>query len=326
MPGSLPETCLQPVQLVRLEPVRSAEPPRNSGRAGASALMAICEALRVAMVSALALAGFDGLGGVLGPVGRQFVGRAALELGGFGREGLGVALELAVPVGLPQAAPFLLGIPGLVDFLGNLEGAEVPADVRAGRRRFRRRRAVRRARRGCPACSGEPTPITVLQQIRVGLSVTALAASMAACDGLRIMAVDVRHHVPAVGFEALRRVVGEPAFDVAVDGDAVVVPEGDQLAQAPGAGQRAGFVRDAFHQAAVAEEDIGVVIDDLVAGLVELGGQQLLGHGHADGVGDALAERAGGGLDARRCSRIPGGPASCECNWRNCFRSSIDRS
>ena len=31
---------------------------------------------------------------------------------------------------------------------------------------------------------------------------------------------------------------------------------------------------------------------------LERGGEAALGHGHADGVGDALAERAGGGLDA----------------------------
>src|SRR3972149_3685759 len=47
--------CLQQVQLVRLEPVRSAEPPRNSGSTGARALIAFCEALRVAMVSAFSL-------------------------------------------------------------------------------------------------------------------------------------------------------------------------------------------------------------------------------------------------------------------------------
>jgi hypothetical protein len=149
-----------------------------------------------------------------------------------------------------------------------------------------------------PALLGEPRPITVLQQISVGLVGDGLGGSSAAFERRRIMAVDVRHHVPAIGFEALRRVVGEPAFDMAVDGNAVVVPEGGQLAQAPGAGQRAGLVRNAFHQAAVAEENIGAVIDDLVAGAVELVGQQLLGHGHADGVGDALAQRAGGGLDA----------------------------
>ena len=46
---------------------------------------------------------------------------------------------------------------------------------------------------------------------------------------LVIVAIDVRDHVPAVGLEALRRVVGEPALDVAVDGDAVVVPEAISL-------------------------------------------------------------------------------------------------
>ena len=117
-------------------------------------------------------------------------------------------------------------------------------------------------------------------------------------DGDRVVALHVADHLPAVGFEALGGVVGEPAVDVAVDRNVVVVVEGDQLAEAPGAGERAGLVRDAFHQAAVAEEDIGVVVDDVVAGAVELGGEDLLGERHADRVGDALAERAGGGLDA----------------------------
>ena len=114
----------------------------------------------------------------------------------------------------------------------------------------------------------------------------------------RVVALHVADHLPAIGFETLGGVVGEPAVDVAVDRDVVVVVEGDELAQAPGAGERAGFVRDAFHQAAVAQEHIGVVIDDFMPGAVELGGEDLLGQRHAHGVGDALAERAGGGLDA----------------------------
>jgi len=112
------------------------------------------------------------------------------------------------------------------------------------------------------------------------------------------MAVYVGDDVPAVGLETLRGVVGEPAFDVAVDGDAVVVPERDQLAEAKGAGQRAGFVRYAFHQAAVAEENVGMVIDDFMAGLVELGGQHLFGQREADGIRNALAERAGSRFNA----------------------------
>ena len=57
---------------------------------------------------------------------------------------------------------------------------------------------------------------------------------------------------------------------------------------------------DAFHQAAVAEEDVGAVVDDVVAVAIELGGEQLLGERHADRVGEALAERAGRRLDAGR--------------------------
>ncbi|MNZ56762.1 hypothetical protein D3C78_747150 [compost metagenome] len=112
------------------------------------------------------------------------------------------------------------------------------------------------------------------------------------------MAVDVADHLPAVGLEALRCVVGEPAVDFAVDGDAVVVVEGDQLAQAQGAGQGTDFVGDAFHHAAIAEEHVGVVVDDVVAITVELRSQGLFGDGEADGVGEALTQRAGGGFHA----------------------------
>ena len=138
----------------------------------------------------------------------------------------------------------------------------------------------------------------VLQQISVGLSVTALAALIACVDRFGIVTLHIGDDVPAVGFKTFGCVVGKPAVDVAVDGDVVVVPEGDQLAQTPGTGQRAGFVRDAFHHATVAHEHISVVVDDFVAGLVEFVGQQFFRHRHTHGVGDALTQRAGGGFDA----------------------------
>ena len=52
---------------------------------------------------------------------------------------------------------------------------------------------------------------------------------------------------------------------------------------------------DAFHEAAVAGDHIGVVVDDI--GPVA-GGQHAFGERHADAVGDALSERAGRGFDA----------------------------
>ena len=69
------------------------------------------------------------------------------------------------------------------------------------------------------------------------------------------------------------------------------------------------LVADAFHQAAVAAEDVGVVIDDLAA---ELGGEEALGERHADRVGEPLAERPGGHLDAGREAPLgmPGGAAA----------------
>ena len=56
---------------------------------------------------------------------------------------------------------------------------------------------------------------------------------------------------------------------------------------------------DAFHHAAVAEEHVGVVVDNLVTFTVELRSQHLLGDRHAHGIGNALPQRAGGGFNAR---------------------------
>ena len=59
-------------------------------------------------------------------------------------------------------------------------------------------------------------------------------------------------------------------------------------------------MRDAFHQAAVTGKAVSVVIDDIEAGTVELCREGFLGDGHAYGVGQALAQRAGSGFDTRR--------------------------
>ena len=56
---------------------------------------------------------------------------------------------------------------------------------------------------------------------------------------------------------------------------------------------------DAFHHAAVAQEAVGAVVDDVKAFAVEFGREHLFGKRHADGIGDALPERTGGGLHAR---------------------------
>jgi hypothetical protein len=111
------------------------------------------------------------------------------------------------------------------------------------------------------------------------------------------MAVDVVDDLPAVCFEAFRCIVGEPAIDLAVNGDIVVVVEANQLAELERPGQRAGLVRNAFHEATVTKEHPGLVMDNVVSRPVELGGQHLLTHGHANGIRDALAQRTRGCLD-----------------------------
>ena len=46
--------------------------------------------------------------------------------------------------------------------------------------------------------------------------------------------------------------------------------------------------------------DVGVVVDDREVRAVEVRGEEALGDGHAHAVGEALAQRAGGRLDAGR--------------------------
>lgn len=110
--------------------------------------------------------------------------------------------------------------------------------------------------------------------------------------------------MPAIGFEACRGVVTEPAGSVAVDGDLVVVPERDQLTQAPGTGQRGRLVRDALHHATVAHEHPGAVVDDFQLGPVITLCQQLLGQREPDCIGKALPKRPGGGFHPRRFAAL----------------------
>ena len=90
---------------------------------------------------------------------------------------------------------------------------------------------------------------------------------------MRIVPVHAADHVPAIGFKPLGRIVGEPTIGDTINTDFVVIPECDQLVQPPGAGQRRRFVADAFHQAAIAQERPGAVIDKGVAIAIEMLGQ-----------------------------------------------------
>jgi hypothetical protein len=70
-------------------------------------------------------------------------------------------------------------------------------------------------------------------------------------------------------------------------------------------------VGNTLHQAAIPQENIGKVVDYVVSRAIELGPESTLGNRHADRVGNALAERSGGGFNAGRVAvlRVPRGPA-----------------
>ena len=62
---------------------------------------------------------------------------------------------------------------------------------------------------------------------------------------------------------------------------------------------RARLARHALHDVAVGADGVGAVVDERLAVAVVALGQHRLGERHADGVADALPERAGRDLDAR---------------------------
>lgn len=113
-----------------------------------------------------------------------------------------------------------------------------------------------------------------------------------------VLAVTDGQDLPAVGLVALENVLGEGHLGAAVNGDLVVVPDGNEVAELEVARQGGSLARDTLHQAAVAEEAVCVVVDQVEAGLVEDGGGVGLGHGETHGVADTLAEGTGGHLDA----------------------------
>jgi hypothetical protein len=55
-----------------------------------------------------------------------------------------------------------------------------------------------------------------------------------AFNRVSIVTINATHNVPAVGFETFSGVISEPAFNVTVDGDTVVVIERNQFAQLQG--------------------------------------------------------------------------------------------
>ena len=118
--------------------------------------------------------------------------------------------------------------------------------------------------------------------------------------------------MPAVRLVARRGVLSERDVGVVLDGDLVVIPEDDQVAQLLGPGQRARLAGDALFHVPVGGDHIDVVIEGAGAGRsvgVEQAALETSRHCHSDRRGQSLAEGAGGDLDAPGMSelRMPGG-------------------
>lgn len=77
----------------------------------------------------------------------------------------------------------------------------------------------------------------------------------------------------------------------------VVVVDGDEVSELQMTSHRSCLAGDTFHSAAITEEHICVVVDQLEAGLVEDCRSMRLADSETDGIGETLTERAGSDFD-----------------------------
>ena len=77
----------------------------------------------------------------------------------------------------------------------------------------------------------------------------------------------------------------------------VVIVDGNEVSELQVTGSGGSLAGNTLHSATITEEHVDVVVDQLVAGLVEDGGGVLLSNGETDGIGETLTKRASGDLD-----------------------------
>ena len=225
---------------------------------------------------------------------RHFTFHTTGEFSRFLREGFGVSREFLIPGSFFRLACFFR-IPLRIDFRRDFERCVFPAQLFAGQSDFciTQRRTVGVVSTGF--VRGTETDDGFAHQ--QGRFVSHCARFFyCAFDGCCVMTVDVANNVPAVSFETHCGVVGEPAFNVTINRDTVVIVERNQFTQLQRTRQRANFVGDAFHHAAVAHEGVGVVIDNVVARTVKLRRQRFFCNRHTYCVGNTLPQRTGGGF------------------------------
>jgi hypothetical protein len=77
----------------------------------------------------------------------------------------------------------------------------------------------------------------------------------------------------------------------------VVIVDTNQVAKLKVTGHGGGLGGNTLHNTAITEEHVGVVVEQIEAGLVVDTTGVGLGHGETDGVGKTLAERTSGDLN-----------------------------
>ena len=130
----------------------------------------------------------------------------------------------------------------------------------------------------------------------VGRSASAMPGAQTGFERVEVVGdLAQLQHVPAVALEPLRDVVGVRELGGAVDRDVVVVVDVDEPTEAEVPGERRRFVAHALLEVAVAADtNMWWSVDLGAEPRAEVG----LGETDADAVGEALAERPGGDLDA----------------------------
>ena len=139
-------------------------------------------------------------------------------------------------------------------------------------------------------------------RIRVGRSCSALKVWKRPRHRSEVVGVGDRRHVPAVGDEARRHVLGEGDVGVPLDGHPVGVVDPAQLGEGEVPCQRGRLRGDALHHATVSRQGVDVEVEEGHAVAVVALGQPSAGDRHAHRGRHALAQRPGRGLD-------PAGPA-----------------
>ncbi len=106
---------------------------------------------------------------------------------------------------------------------------------------------------------------------------------------LQVIRVAHPLHVPMVGQEAGGHILTKSQRGVAFNGNVIVVIKPDEVAEPKMSRKRGCLSRNALHHTAIARDGEDVVVNDFVAGAVEVVGQPPLCNGHTDAIGHALS-------------------------------------